>query len=81
MDHLNKFATIVKPISYKFFFARRVKRGLKIRYINIVTSFFYCFFVKEIYVIQPKLFHKKYKKRKVFLLLKVIYGLKKSSFA
>lgn len=46
MVYLDAFATVVKPLSYKSFFAVEVKRELKIWHIEFVTGFFYGFLGK-----------------------------------
>ena len=53
VDYLERFTTVVKTVSYKYFFAIGVKQGLKIRHMDVVTAFIYGFLDKDIYVIQP----------------------------
>lgn len=51
LDYFDKFATFVKPVSYKCLFAIWVKEKLKIRNIDVVTIFFNDYLDKIIYVI------------------------------
>lgn len=68
---------MVKPISYKCFFALEVKRSYQIHHLDRVTAFLYGFLDKIIYVKQFHLFVTKL--NKVCKLMKVIYRLKQAS--
>ncbi len=50
IDFVETFAAFVKPISYKCLFGVSVKRGYKIRQIDVVTDFLYGFLDEVIYV-------------------------------
>lgn len=74
LDYVEMFVAVVKPISYKYLFAVRVKRGYRIRHINIVMAFLYDLLDEVIYVKQLYLFAMKLDK--VYKLIKVLNGLK-----
>ena len=60
-------------MSYKCLFAVRVKRGYRIRHMDVVTALLYGFLDEVIYV-QPHLFATELDK--VCKLIKALYGLK-----
>ena len=76
LDYLETFAAVVKPMSYKCLFALSVKRGYKIRHMDVVTAFLYGFLDEEIYVEQPHLFAED--PSLVCRLRKALYGLKQA---
>ncbi len=53
---METFAAVVKPMSYKCLFGVNVKRGYKIRQMDVVTAFLYEFLDEVIYVEQLHLF-------------------------
>ncbi len=75
---MDTFATVVKPISYETPFGMKIKRGLTIRYMDVVTVFFYGFLNETIYIIEPPLFEVEGAEYKVCLLRKALYSLKHS---
>lgn len=70
---------MVKLVSYKAIFGIGVKRGLTIRYIDVVTVFLYRFLDEEIYIIQLTLFQVKGLQDLVCFLQKALYRLKQAS--
>ena len=76
LDYVETFAAVVKPMSYKCLFAVGVKRGYRIRHMDVVTAFLYGFLDEVIYVEQPHLFATELEK--VCKLIKALYGLKQA---
>ena len=76
IDFVETFAAVVKPMSYKCLFGVSVKRGYKIRQMDIVTAFLYGFLDEIIYVEQPHLFD--FDPELVCRLRKALYGLKQA---
>ena len=74
LDYVKTFAAVVKPMSYKCLFAVGVKRGYRIRHMDVVTAFLYGFLDEVIYVEQPHLFATELDK--VCKLIKALYRLK-----
>lgn len=62
MSFIDKFVNIVKHISFMSYSIILVNRRLEKK---VVTMFLYCFFDKNIYIIQPKLFHMEWNDEKV----------------
>lgn len=56
VDFDKTFATVIKSLLYKILIAINVKKGLFIRYMNVITAFLYKLLDKKVYVIQPMLF-------------------------
>ncbi len=77
LDYVEIFAAVVKPMSYKCLFAVGVKRGYRIRYMDVVTAFLYNFLDEIIYMEQPHLFATEF--NKVCKLIKALYELKQVS--
>ena len=75
-DFVETFAAVVKPMSYKCLFGVSVKRGYKIRQMDVVTAFLYGFLDEIIYVEQPHLFE--LDPDHVCRLRKALYGLKQA---
>ena len=73
---METFAAVVKPMSYKCLFGVSVKRGYKIRQMDVVTAFLYGFLDEVIYVEQPHLFE--LRPELVCRLHKALYGLKQA---
>ncbi len=67
---------VVKPMSYKCLFAVGVKRGYRIRHMDVVTAFLYGFLDEVIYVKQPHLFATGLDK--VCKIIKALYRLKQA---
>ena len=63
-------------MSYKCLFAVGVKRGYRIRHMDVVTAFLYGFLDEVIYIEQPHLFATELDK--VCKLIKALYGLKQA---
>lgn len=61
-------------MNYKCFFIVEVKRGYRIRQMDVITAFLYNFFNKVIYVKQSHLFAIEFDK--VYKLIKALYRLK-----
>lgn len=78
LDYVNIFTAIIKRMSYKYLIAMGIRRKFCIRYMDIVTTFFYSFLNKVIYIEQPHLF--KININKVYKLLKAIYTLKQAFY-
>ncbi len=76
LDYIETLAEVVKPMSYKCFFAVRVKRSYRIRHMDVVTAFLYGFLYEVIYVDQPHLFATELDK--VCKLIKTLYGSKQA---
>ena len=76
-DFVETFAAVVKPMSYKCLFGVSVKRGYKIRQMDVITAFLYGFLDEIIYVEQPHLF--KLDPNLVYHLQKALYRLKQAS--
>lgn len=76
LDFVETFAAVVKPMSYKCLFEVSVKRGYKIRQMDVMTAFLYGFLDEVIYVEQPHLFE--LDPELVCRLRKVFYGLKQA---
>lgn len=77
LDHVKKFAKVVKPWSYKCILAVGVKRGYQNPHMVVVTAFLYSFFDKVIYVNQPNIFATELNKVcKLIKLIKALYRLK-----
>ena len=76
IDFVETFAAVVKPMSYKCLFGVSVKRGYKIRQMDVVTAFLYGFLDEVIYVEQPHLFE--LRPELVCRLRKALYGLKQA---
>ena len=76
IDFVETFAAVVKPMSYKCLFGVSVKRGYKIRQMDVVTAFLYGFLDEIIYVEQPHLFE--LNPELVCRLRKALYGLKQA---
>ena len=74
LDYVETFVAVVKLMSYKCLFAMGVKRGYRIRHMNVVTAFLYCFLDEVIYMEQSHLFATELDK--VCKLIKALYGLK-----
>lgn len=74
LDYVNTFATIVKPMSYKYLMAVEVRRKFCIWHKDVVTAFFYGFLDEVIYIKQLYLFEINI--NKVCKLLKALYRLK-----
>ena len=73
---METFAAVVKPMSYKCLFGISVKRGYKIRQMDVVTAFLYGFLDETIYVEQPHFFE--LNSDVVCRLRKALYGLKQA---
>lgn len=67
---------VVKPMSYKYFFALEVKRDYRIRHMDIVIAFLYSFHNKVIYIEQLHLFTTEL--NKICKLINALYGLKQA---
>ncbi len=76
LNHVETFAAVVKPMSYKCLFAVGVKRGYWIRHMDVITAFLYGFLDEVIYIEQPHSFTTK--PDKVCKLIKALYGLKQA---
>ena len=76
VDFVETFAAVVKPMSYKCLFGVSVKRGYKVRQMDVVTAFLYGFLDEIIYVEQPHLFE--LNSELVCRLQKALYGLKQA---
>ncbi len=75
MSFIDKFVNIVKHISFMSYSIILVNRRLEKK---VVTMFLYCFFDKNIYIIQPKLFHMEWNDEKVCWPQKTICDVKQS---
>ena len=73
---METFPAFVKAMSYKCLFRVSVKRGYKIRQIDLVIAFLYGFLDEVIYVEQPALF--KLHPELVCCLRKALYRLKQA---
>lgn len=78
LEYVKIFIEIVKPMSYKYFFALEVKHSYWIYHMNVVKNFIYNFFNKIIFMEQSHLFSTKFDK--VCKLIKTLYGLKKAPY-
>ena len=76
LDYKDTFAAVIKPISYKTMMAVEVKKGYRIRHIDVVTVFLYGYLDELIYVEQPHLFITN--PGQVCRLRKALYGLRQS---
>ena len=76
IDFVGTFAAVVKSVSYTCLFGVGVKRGYKIRHLDMVTVFLYRFLDEGIYVEQPHLF--KLHPELVCCLCKALYWLKQA---
>ena len=77
LDYKDTFAAVIKPMSYKTMMGVGVKRGYKIRHMDVVTAFLYGYLDELIYVEQPHLFVTN--AGQVCRLRKALYGLKQSA--
>ena len=64
---------VVKTVSCKTLIGIKVKRGLTIQHMDVVTAFLYRFLDETIYIIQPILFEVEGKKYKVCLLRNALH--------
>ncbi len=76
MDYHEKFASVVKPLSFKAIFEIAAALDLEIEQLDIKTTFLYGNIDEEIYVEQPK--GEDDGSKKVCLLNKALYGLKQA---
>ncbi len=76
IDYTEKFASVVKPMSYKAIFALSFVNNWEIHQMNEKTAFLYCLIEGEFYVNQPPGFNDG--TARVCRLLQALYCLKQS---